>query len=262
MTQSRLFSVFTKPWKTMPLPELARKVHALGFDGVELPVRPGFQVEPEHIERDLPVAQRQLREHGVRILSVATAPTPAAIRACGKLGIPLIRVMADIGADGYIATEQRLRQSYESLAPHLRDAGVTLGVQNHYGRFVSHALGLRRLLEGFDPAVIGAVWDVAHNALAGEALELGLDIIWPHLALVNFKNAYWRRSNGPEAPSAEWDVYWTTGRHGLASWPLAVRLLQERGYAGAICMPAEYSDEPAVDRLIAEDIVFAKSLFA
>ena len=45
------FSVFTKPWKT-PLPDLARLVRGLGFDGVELPVRPGYQVLPENVRRD------------------------------------------------------------------------------------------------------------------------------------------------------------------------------------------------------------------
>ena len=113
----------------------------------------------------------------------------------------------------------------------------------------------------FDPKVIAAVWDVAHNALNGEALDLGLDIIWPHLNMVNFKNAYWHRTNGPEAVVAEWDVFWTSGRHGQASWSQVATLLKQRGYSGVVCLPAEYTDEPAVDRLIAEDIIFAKSLF-
>ena len=55
------FTVFTKPW-TMPLPELARHVASLGFSGVELPVRPGFQVEPDRVAQDLPVACRILAD--------------------------------------------------------------------------------------------------------------------------------------------------------------------------------------------------------
>lgn len=62
------FSVFTKPWK-MPLGELGEHVRRLGFDGIELPVRPGYQVEPEHVGRDLPKAARTLAEYGVRIYS-------------------------------------------------------------------------------------------------------------------------------------------------------------------------------------------------
>ena len=39
------------------------------------------------------------------------------------------------------------------------------------------------------------------------------------------------------------------------------RELIARGYHGDICLTAEYSDERAVNRLIAEDLAFAKSLF-
>jgi sugar phosphate isomerase/epimerase len=255
------FSVFTKPWKTLSVPDLGRMVHRLGFEGVELPVRPGYQVELLKIACDLPTVQQQLRDCGVGIFSVATTPTPEAIQACGKLGIPVIRVMVQIGPEGYTATERRVQQEYQALVPMLRDAGVVLGVQNHNGNFVANAMGLRSLLAPFDPKIIAAVWDVAHNALNGEALDLGLDIIWPHLNMVNFKNAFWRRINGPEAAVAEWDVFWTSGRHGQASWPQVADLLRQRGYSGVVCLPAEYTDEPAVDRLIAEDIAFARSLF-
>jgi hypothetical protein len=37
--------------------------------------------------------------------------------------------------------------------------------------------------------------------------------------------------------------------------------LKEMGYTGPICLTAEYSDEHAVDRLITEDLEFARSLF-
>lgn len=255
------YSVFTKPWKTTALSDLGRMVHALGLDGIELPVRPGFQVESSVIATALPIAQQQLRDSGVEIFSVATSPTPEAIRTCGQLGIPVIRVMVDIGSDGYLATIRRTQQAYQALVPLLQDAGVTLGVQNHNGNFVANAMGLHHLLEPFDPKTVAAIWDVAHNALNGESLDLALEIVWPHLNMVNFKNAFWRRRNGPEAAVADWEVFWTTGRHGQASWPQVATLLKQRGYSGVLCLPAEYTDEASVDRLIAEDIAFAKSLF-
>ena len=49
-------ALFVKPWRALDLPQLARHVRKLGFDLIELPVRPGFPVEPKHIERDLPAA--------------------------------------------------------------------------------------------------------------------------------------------------------------------------------------------------------------
>ncbi len=122
-------------------------------------------------------------------------------------------------------------------------------------------MGIRHLIEKYDPRHIGAVLDFAHCALNGEIPELALDIVWSHLRMVNFKNAYWQRTNGPEAQAAAYKVYWTSGRQGLASWARVAQELKQRGYSGPICLTAEYSDDAAVDRLISEDITYARSLF-
>ncbi|HEX2999824.1 MAG TPA: TIM barrel protein, partial [Armatimonadota bacterium] len=146
-------------------------------------------------------------------------------------------------------------------APRLERYGVTLGVQNHCDRCMANAMQLRYLIGQYNPKQIAAVWDAAHNALQGEDPDLALDIVWSHLCMVNLKNAYWRRINGPEADVARWQHYWTSGRQGLANWPRIAAELRQRGYAGVICLTAEYSDEQAVDRLISEDIAFARALF-
>ncbi len=255
-----VFSVFTKPWK-MPLPELGEFVSRLGFSAIELPVRPGFQVEPERVGADLPLAARQLADCGVRIASIAGATDEATIAACAEAGVPIIRVMVHIGDRPYLEAVAEEQRRYDALLPLLERHGVTIGVQNHCDRFVCNAMGLRHLLEKYDPAHIAAVWDAAHNALNGEDPEMALDIIWSHLCMVNLKNAFWRRVNGPEAEDVQWRPYWTTGRQGLASWPRVAAELKRRGYRGVLCLTAEYDDEASVNRLIAEDIAYARSLF-
>ncbi len=258
------FSVFTKPWK-QPLPELAGMVRGWGFDGIELPVRPGYQVAPEQAGRDLPAAAKVLADQGLRIFSVAAPGGPVAeelVAACAEAGVPVIRIMMSVGPDGYMATEARTRHELEVLVPILQRYGVTIGVQNHCDACLSNAMGLRHLLEPFAPREVAAVWDAAHNALNGEDPELAIDIIWDHLCMVNLKNAYWRRVNGPEAEVVKWRPWWTSGPQGLASWPRVVAELRRRAYQGVVCLTAEYSEEAAVNRLIAEDIAFAKRLFA
>jgi sugar phosphate isomerase/epimerase len=261
MTGTIAFSVFTKPWKSTPLDALGEMVHALGFDGIEFPVRPGYQVEPDDVE-DLPNAAERLAQFDVRILSVAGPTTEAAIAACAEAGVPTIRVMAPLArGESYTEAEARYRREYDALVPLLDKYGVQLGVQNHFGRFVANAVGLRRLVEPYDPKHIAIVWDAAHEALEGNQLDLALDVVWPHLCMVNLKNAYWQRTNGPEAEEAAWQVYWTSGRHGRAAWSQVAEELKARGYEGVVCLPAEYSDEEAVDRLIAEDIAYVRALF-
>jgi sugar phosphate isomerase/epimerase len=248
-----VFSVFTKPWR-MPLPELGALVARLGFEAIELPVRPGYQVEPADAVGGLPAAVRTLGEHGVRIESVAGTADEPTIRACAEAGVSTIRIMAPIEGTGYLETVERTRRRYDELLPLLDRHGVRLGVQNHNGRYVANASGLRELLRGYEPRHVCAVWDAAHNALQGEEPELAIDIVWSQLGMVNLKNAFWRRTTGPEAEVVEWKPYWTSGRQGLASWPKVAAELARRGYGGTVCLTAEYSDEPAVDRLVAEDL--------
>jgi sugar phosphate isomerase/epimerase len=261
------YSVFTKPWRTRSLRRLGEFVAKLGFDGIELPVRPGYQIEPEQVAK-LPQAARQLAEFGVKILSVAGPTDEATIAACAAAGVPTIRIMAPVErGESYLRTEARYRREFDALLPLLERYGVQVGVQNHNGRFVANAAGLRSLVEGCDPRYIGVVWDAAHEALDGMEPELALDMVWSHLCMVNLKNAFWDRRpeaarSGNPRQTAEWQVYWTTGPEGRASWPRVAQELQRRAYRGVVCLTAEYTDEEAVDRYIARDIAFARSLFA
>ena len=122
-------------------------------------------------------------------------------------------------------------------------------------------MGILHMIEKYDPKHICAVLDQAHCGLNGEPPEYAIDIVWKYLRVMNLKSAYWQRTNGPEGDSATWKNYWTTGRHGLAYWPRVAAELKKRDFSGDLCLPAEYSDQTSVDRLIAEDIAYARSLF-
>lgn len=259
-------AVFVKPWKTLALPALAAHVHKLGFAWIELPVRPGFPCQPETIERDLSTAVKLLGEHGVRILDVTVAmplDDERMYAACAAAGVGMNRVMFGTGGKPYWAAEGAARRQLDAALPLCEQYNVQIGIQNHYGNFVGvNEMGLYNLVKDYNPKYVGIIWDAAHNALEGIEPELALDIVESHLCCVNLKNAFWQRVNGPEAEVAEWQVYWTAGHHGRASWPRVVAKLNAMNYTGPICLPAEYSDEPAVDRLIQADLAFVKSLLA
>ncbi|HEY7087626.1 MAG TPA: sugar phosphate isomerase/epimerase family protein [Tepidisphaeraceae bacterium] len=253
-------SVFTKPWKTMEISKLAEHVRGLGFDGVELPVRAGFQVEPDQVEQGLPHAAKVFGDQGLKIFSVASPIDEPTIAACGAAGVPIVRICMGIDpSKGYRACIDEFRRRCEQLVPALERSKVTIGLQNHHGNDIGSALGIMQAIEPFNRKHVAAVLDVAHCALAGEPEEIAIDIAWAKLCMVNLKNGYRRRVED-EAGEARWKVNWVGAKEGLVSWRKTMAALTARGYDGPLCLTAEYSDPQVVDRQIAEDLAYAREL--
>ncbi|MGK9168919.1 sugar phosphate isomerase/epimerase [Inquilinus limosus] len=247
--------VFTKPW-TCPLPQLADTVAELGLQGVELPVRPGYQVTPETVATGLPAAARTLAERGLEIRSVAGPIDEATIAACGEAGVPIIRICVAVDmAIGFRATVEAYRRQFDALIPALERHGVTIGIQNHSGLQIGSAAGVLHLIEPYDPRHVCAVLDMAHCAVAGEPTALAVDILADRMrGLANFKSAYHRRVNGPEE-EAVYKVHWTTHQHAGYSWREYVRCLRQIGFSGAFCLPAEYSHPSGQGQRMGDDVL-------
>ncbi|MEX0777842.1 MAG: sugar phosphate isomerase/epimerase [Phycisphaeraceae bacterium] len=259
-------TIFTKPWKAA-LSALGPFVRGLGVDGIELPVRPGFQVEPAEapqLRRAMGQAVRVLGQSGVQIRSVATdQPTPALIEVCGEIGVPLIRALAPIPHhQNFWEAVEDMQRRWDRLVPSLARHGVALGIQNHCDRYLTNAMHLWFAINRYDPKQVTAVWDPAHNALQGEDLELALDILGTHLGMVSLKNALRRRRPQAHPRHGAWETYWTRGHEGLADWRGIATELRRRGWSGNVCLHAEYSEEHRVDELIADDLTYARAIFA
>ena len=69
--------VFSKHLAKLDYDQLGRAAHELGFDGVDLTVRPGGHVVPERVAEDLPRAVEAIRSHGVEVPLITTAITSA-----------------------------------------------------------------------------------------------------------------------------------------------------------------------------------------
>jgi len=256
------FSVFTKMWQDKSIEELGEFVRGMGFNGIELPVRVGYPVEPDSIGATLPEAVRKLAAMDVNITSVAAPTDEVTIAACGEAGVPVIRTCPNVGEEGYLASMERHWKDLDAMVPLLERHGVAIGIQNHCDDWLCNAMGIRHLIERYDRRHLCAIPCAGHTALNGESPHMAVDIAWSHLTQFKLKNAFWRRVNGPEAEDVEWRPHWTSGRQGLASWPRFAEELNKRGFSGVVCLDAEYSDGEDTDRLIVEDLAFAKELFS
>ena len=277
------WSVFSKPWRTLAPGPLAELIAGLGFTGVEVPVRPGCYLDPDNVGAELPGFVRTLAEHGVQVISVAADPDQPVFAACAEAGVGMIRTMAAVGDDGYRPSVDRLRRDWaDRVVPWCAAHGVRVGVQLHRGRYVETTLGVLALIEdlpGFE-----LVWDAAHDALTGVDPVRSLDLAWPRLGLVNLKNGHYyrpapadsasserrpgslrrssgERSGGEERRGVVYRVRFGPADSGLADWGRILGHLKQRGWTGAVCLTAEYSDATGPDQvaeLVRADLATAR----
>ncbi len=269
------FSVFTKPWKTLSLEQLVQKVAAMGFDGVEYPLRDGFQVTPQEGEAGIIRLGKAFASAGLSVCSLAAgvdvhtssddsiqSANEQLFSGCAEAGIPIIRICQKMDRSlGFFKNIDNIKKQYDAILPLCEKYGVTLGVQMHYGNNVSSSAETYILLKDYDPKYIAAVWDSGHSGLSGVASEISIDTVYDMMCMVNFKAAYYYRANGPESV-AKWKVHWTLGQHGTDNWECSVNYLKQRGYDRTVCLPAEYSDEENVDKYTALDLQYIRGLFS
>jgi sugar phosphate isomerase/epimerase len=269
------FIVFTKPWKNISLEELGALVKDMGFDGVEYPLRDGYQVQPSDGVQGIKNLAAALKKSDVTVDSIAggidvkfssdnkvAGVNEELFAGCGEAGVKIIRICQGLDKKlGFFENLEQIKRTYDAVVPYCEKYGVTLGVQMHCSVSISSSAETYILLKDYNPKHIAAVWDSGHNGLAGTEPCFALDTVWDMLCMINFKAAYWKLRKGPEQDEAVWDAYWTTGRHACGNWRDAVNHLKKRGYSGIICMPAEYTDEQNVEKFTRQDIAYLKGLF-
>ncbi|MGD1823593.1 MAG: sugar phosphate isomerase/epimerase family protein [Pleomorphochaeta sp.] len=234
--------VFTKPWKNESLEELVSLVKNMGFDGVELPVRDGYQVTPKNVRANLKEAVEAFKKEGLIIGSIAGSIEKDTIEAMGESKISLLRVCLKVDMEkGYFASVKEHQDKILEYKDLLVKNNVKIAIQNHHGYNIASALGLHQIMEGLPLDIAGSVLDFAHCGLDGEPITMAYDIVKDSLLMVNFKSAYQAKLNGPDEIEGEYTVLWSTSRNSLYSWKSAIELLKSNNYKGFICMPAEYN---------------------
>jgi len=261
MNQNPTWTVFTKPWRETSVDALGELVNRMGFDAVELPVRPGYQVEPADVRTGLRLAVDRLASAGVQVVSIASGTGESVFAACADAGVRVIRVMVPVSSRGFVETGDEIARALDDLAEKAEQYGVRVGVQPHHDDYISDSSELATLLRDRDPQFIGAIWDAAHDALARKRPEHGLDLIWPWLVMTNLKSARYERQQALSALGDPiWEPVFTSAVDGMAEWGRALKHLARRSWTGPICLTAEYTDETNLVKKVTADLLHAKRL--
>ncbi len=200
--------IFSKHLQWLDYAGMAETAAEVGFDGVDLTVRPGGHVLPERVEDDLPKAVAAVRRAGIEVTMMTTAitdprdpKTEAILKTAAGLGIRYYRM-------GYYRYEDQtpVTATLEEIEPKLTDLaamnaqyGLAASYQNHAGNgYVGAPLwDLYWLLKDLDPRWIGSQYDIRHATVeGGNSWPTTLRLLAPHINTLVAKDFRWVEQGG------------------------------------------------------------------
>ena len=244
--------MFTKHLQELPLDEMVEVVKGLGFQGLDLTVRPGGSVLPERAKAELPGIAKAASKGGLEIGMFSTGITAAEephaegiFRAASELGVRFLKL-------GYFRYEgfgsaarqfEAVRGRLTGIAALARRYGVTACVHTHSGDFIPPGGGLLYvLLRDFDPAEIGAYVDPGHMTVEGgfSGWKMALDLLSPQIKLVAIKDFQWFEASDPRLGKKAWAAKLVPLTEGIVRWPEVFSCFRSAGYDGYVSVHSEY----------------------
>lgn len=242
--------LFTKLFRQLTLEELATHAQQVGFDAIDLLVRPGHQVEPDKPEA-LSEALQFLRHEGLTVPMVTTditnpeyPETERVLATCGEANIPLIRLgywKYDSGR-GYAACLDTARHQLALLASLAERHGVRLALQLHGGTLHGSGAQAATLLADVAPAHIGAYPDPGNQTVQDgrEDWRFTLDILADRLCCVGVKNGGWFPAQLASSGQRHWHSDWLGLSEGMVPWDDIIAHLVRSGYNGLLSFHSHY----------------------
>lgn len=195
-------NLFSKHLQFLNYQEMAKAAKHIGFDGVDLTVRPGGHVAPDKVATELPKAAEAIRAAGLDLHMMTTAVEDAN----NALDVQVLEAAAKLGITHYrmnwyrYSKEQTLPESIEQYRQKIVELGElnkSLGLigcyQNHSGMLVGASIWeIFNLLQGSNTDHMGAQYDIRHATVeGGKSWENGLRLIKPRIRSIVIKDFRW-----------------------------------------------------------------------
>ncbi len=260
--------VFSKHMAQFQWDELGAKAKDLGFEGIDLTVRPKGHVLPERVAEDLPKAVDAIRKHGLSVPMVTTdlksADDPAAkptFEAMRKCGIPLYKIgywTYKKDQPNVLSTIAACKAKFHGLVALSSNYGLTAGLHNHSGADVGCAIwDYREILTGCPEKDGGYYFDPGHSVIEGGLFNyrVSLDIALPRLKMSAIKDFYWGKKNG------KWANIWCPLGEGMVPWPEFFTAYAKAAFTGPLSLHQEYPGGEDLES-IRKDLEFVRKQLA
>ena len=199
--------VFSKHLQFLNYQDMANAAAEIGFDGVDLTVRPKGHVLPERVADDLPKAVEAIRKAGLAHTMMTTAVQDASdatdkklLDTAASLGIQFYRMNWLRYPDDKTIPEaiEQFQQTLKELGQLNKKLGIIGCYQNHSGNLAGASLWeLWDILQKADKQYTGVQYDIRHGVVEGGlSWRNGLRLIQPHIKILAIKDFVWEKRDG------------------------------------------------------------------
>ena len=242
--------VFSKHLQFLDYDEMAETAAEIGFDGVDLAVRPGGHVLPDNVTNDLPRAVRAVKNAGLKAPMMTTAITNAGdfdtqsvLATAANEGIKVYRMgyMSYDFEKGVDETLKDTRPIIDRLVKLNEFYSIKGNYQNHDGTNIGATIwDLWTLFKDHSNDWIGVQYDIRHNVVeGGHSWPVDLQLIRPYIHSLVIKDFKWGMIDG------KWRVINTPIGEGMVDFNRFFNMVKELNIGGPISMHFEY---PMTDR--------------
>jgi len=252
--------MFVKHLQSLPIDQSAAAMREMGFEGMDLTVRPSGVVKPEEVRAELPRVVRIIESHGLMVPLITTdilradADAIAIFESAASLGIREIKLgYHKFGAFGtFRQTLDQMRQDLDTIEPLARRLKVRANLHIHSNdHMTAQPAIVWDLIRDRDPAAIGAYVDPGHMFTEGgrDVWRQGLDLLGDRIALVSIKDVAWETVPGSDSTKPRWTVRVVPLSRGIVPWPDVFARLKDLRFDGWLSIHSEYANMDAAQVL-------------
>ena len=200
-------SIFSKHLQFLDYVDMARMATEIGFDGVDLTVRPKGHVLPENVAQDLPRAIEAMDKADIAPLMMATGVNDpsdpvhqSVLKTAASYGMKYYRMAYfRYTKDGTIPEDvQVFQKQSQALGTLNQELGLIGCYQNHAGNYVGASMfELYEILKNADQQSTGLQYDIRHATVeGGRSWETGLRLVYPRIKTIALKDFRWEEREG------------------------------------------------------------------
>ncbi|HWI90123.1 MAG TPA: TIM barrel protein [Flavisolibacter sp.] len=237
--------IFSKQLQWLDYKDLIPAVAGMGYDGIDLTVRPNGHVLPERVTEDLPKVVHLANAAGIKVYMISTdiedASSPYAetiLKTTASLGIQCYRC----GGINYEpdmdlpANLDKIKAKFASLEGLNRKYGLHCDFLNHSGEVFGAALwDLWFAVRDLDPKYVGCQFDIKHATIDGPfSWPVTLKLLHNYVQTICIRDFKWIEKN------KVWEIQPMPLGKGAVDFRKYCGLLKEYNIQGPVSLMCDY----------------------